>query len=128
MAGDDLGTSSGMVHARYTKLASALILLAAKNLPEYHLANAVRPALGASMMKAQTNAEAMVAVWNSSIGMAKIPPVRSTTVRIGPMKRPRKTPHALDRAKNCSPRSLRCWWDERGRTRNTACLNRKPMA
>ena len=30
MAGDDLGTSSGMVHARYTKLASALILSVGK--------------------------------------------------------------------------------------------------
>ena len=107
MAGDDLGTSSGMVHTRYTKLASALILSPGKNLPEYHLANAVRPAPGASMMKAQTNADAIVAVWNSSIGMAKIPAVRGTTARIGPMKRPRKTPHAPHRVKNCPPRSLR---------------------
>ena len=62
VAGDDLGTSSGMVHARYTKLAPALILPAAKNLPEHHLVDTVRPAPGMSMMKAQTKAEAMVAV------------------------------------------------------------------
>ena len=117
-----------MVHVGYTKLASALILSPARNLPASHLANAVRPAPGASMMKAHPNADAIVAVWNSSIGMAKIPAVRGATARIGPMKRPRKMPHAPYRAKNCSPRSLRCWCDERGRTRNTACLNRKPMA
>ena len=62
VAGDDLGTSSGMFHARYTKLAPALILLAAKNSPEHHLVDTVRPAPGMSMMKAQTKAEAMVAV------------------------------------------------------------------
>jgi hypothetical protein len=62
-----------MFHARYTKLVWALILSPAKNSPAYHLANAVRSVPGASLMKAQTKAKAIVAVWNSTIGMAKMP-------------------------------------------------------
>lgn len=89
-----------------------------------HLANPARPVPGASITKAQTSAEAIFAIWNSSRGMAKIPAVRGATARSGPMKRLRKTPHAPHREKNRSPRSARFGWRDSGQTRKAACLNR----
>lgn len=98
------------------------------DLPDHYLAHAVSPAPGASITKAQTSAEAMFAIWNRSMGMVKMPAVRGTTARSGPMKRPKKTPHAPHREKNCLSRTARPVWRDSGQTRRAACLNRYPIA
>ncbi|MNL68743.1 hypothetical protein D3C87_1935160 [compost metagenome] len=55
---------------------------------------------GARMPKAQTIAEATLAIWNAVCGMAQMPPTSGTTARNGPKKRPKKIPSTPQRSKN----------------------------